>query len=244
MKDAANLHPEASTAEIRDLRPHPRNYRKHPEDQLAHIIESIKNNGFYRNVVIARDGTILAGHGVVEAAAKMGMETVPVIRLDLDPEEPRALKVLTGDNEISRLGEIDDRALSELLKDIMAMDVDIDMGVDVDIDVGGLLGTGYDEMMLANLAFVSRPETEIRDLDKAAEWVGLPEYDESGDKLFKVVVSFTSEEDRAEFVKKMGGEDATRCVKGPVWSFRYPLRDHTDDWESIRFDAEPDTGEA
>lgn len=51
--------------EIQTLKPHPRNYRTHPEDQIAHLIESISKHGFYRNVVIAKEGTILAGHGVV-----------------------------------------------------------------------------------------------------------------------------------------------------------------------------------
>ena len=68
---------------ISGLRPHPRNYREHPEDQLEHIKASIVENGFYRNVVAARDGTILAGHGVVLAATAMGLRKVPVIRLDL-----------------------------------------------------------------------------------------------------------------------------------------------------------------
>lgn len=45
------------------LKPHPRNYRGHPDDQLAHIERSIRDNGVYRNVLVARDYTILAGHG-------------------------------------------------------------------------------------------------------------------------------------------------------------------------------------
>lgn len=49
-------------AAIDELRAHPRNYRRHPDDQLAHIMRSIELHGFYRAVVIARDGTVLAGH--------------------------------------------------------------------------------------------------------------------------------------------------------------------------------------
>jgi ParB-like chromosome segregation protein Spo0J len=66
---------------IDELRPHPRNYRVHPEDQLAHVEHSMRTNGVYRNVVAARDGTILAGHGVVLAARKIGLAEVPVDRL-------------------------------------------------------------------------------------------------------------------------------------------------------------------
>src|SRR5258707_279190 len=96
---------------VADLKPHPQNYREHPDDELEHIVESIRANGFYRNVVVARDNTLLAGHGVVQAAKKLGKTEIPVLRLDLDPDDPKALKVLVGDNEIARMAMVDDRAL-------------------------------------------------------------------------------------------------------------------------------------
>ncbi len=102
---------DVEIAKIADLRPHPRNYQGHPDDQLDHLIESIKANRIYRNIVIAQDNVILAGHGVVSAARKMGMDEIPVVRLEFDSDDPRALKVLTGDNEISHLAERDDRVL-------------------------------------------------------------------------------------------------------------------------------------
>jgi ParB-like chromosome segregation protein Spo0J len=139
------------------LRPHPRNYRAHPEDQIEHLAESIRANGLYRNIVAAKDGTILAGHGVVLAATALGMASVPVVRLPIDPDSPQALKVLTGDNEIEHLAEQDDRLLTELLKEISQ------------VDTAGLLGTGYDAAMLANLEFVKRTGIEI-DKREAVVW--------------------------------------------------------------------------
>ena len=118
---------------VDSLTPHPLNYKGHPDDQIEHIVASIRENGVYRNVVVARDGMILAGHGVCLALKKMGREWVDVVRLDVGPMDARALKVLAGDNEIGHLGEVDDRALSELLKTIQTE------------DVSGLLGTGYDD---------------------------------------------------------------------------------------------------
>ena len=124
------------------LKPHPRNYKTHPDEQIDHIMRSIEEHGFYRNVVIARDNTILAGHGIVEAVRKMGsVETVPVIRLDLDPDDPRALKVLTGDNELGKVAETDLRGLSEVLRDVFKAD--------------DLNGTGFDAQSLAALVMVS-----------------------------------------------------------------------------------------
>lgn len=216
---------ELETVIISKLKAHPRNYRQHPDDQLEHIIESIKEHGLYRNIVIARDGTILAGHGVVKAASKMGMEQVPVIRLDVDPDSPRALKVLTGDNEISHLGEIDDRMLTEILKEIK------------DVDIDGLLGTGFDEIMLANLVFVTRPESEIADFDAAAHWVGMPGYEAVKEPL-KVIVNFRNETDRIRF---MQGINATVINKksgkqaGQTWSIWWPEKEKGDTF-SLQFE--------
>lgn len=57
---------------VSDLRSHPRNYRKHPAKQLTRIRESLRDHGFYKNVVAAEDLTILTGHGVVLAAELEG----------------------------------------------------------------------------------------------------------------------------------------------------------------------------
>jgi hypothetical protein len=179
---------QTELVKVSSLRSHPKNYRHHPADQIAHIAQSIREHGVYRPVVIARDGTILAGHGVVEALKSMGTDDVPVFRLDVSPDDSRALKLLAGDNEISHLGEIDDRALSDLLMSLKGM--------------GDLLGTGYDDMMLANLVFVTRPEKEVKDFNEAAAWVGLPEF-ESVLAPVKIVVSFHNPEDRDTFAKQL-----------------------------------------
>lgn len=174
---------------ISQLKQHPRNYKDHPQEQLAHIMHSIKEHGFYRNVVIARDHTILAGHGVVKAAMEMGLRDVPVIRLDLDPNEPRALKIMTSDNEIGKLAETNDRALTELLKDIMTAD--------------DLLGTGFDDMSLSALVMVSRPVEEIADKCEAEEWLGMPEFD-AGTEQLVLIVSFRTADDRERFIVQSG----------------------------------------
>ena len=194
------------TVPLASLKFHPQNYKKHPAEQIAHIAHSIQEHGFYRNVVVARDNTVLAGQGVVEAALKLGHHRIPVIRLDLAPDEPRAMKVLISDNEIAKLGEVDDRALTELLKGIMEADE--------------LLGTGFDEQQLANLAFVTRPRSELKDFDEAAEWVGMPEY-ESVPKPLRLVVSFRNEADRVAFMQLIEAPVLNKTRLG-VWSIWWP----------------------
>tara|TARA_R100000734_G_C3272187_1_gene67914 strand:+ start:190 stop:717 length:528 start_codon:yes stop_codon:yes gene_type:complete len=151
--------------DINLIKPHPKNYKKHPQDQLEHICKSIRENGIYRNILIANDNIILAGHGVYEACKRMGFTKVPTLKINLNSSDPKAMKLLVSDNEIGHLAEIDQISLSETLKSIM--------------DNNTLLGTGYDEMMLSNLLFTTRPESEIKDFDAAAEWVGMPEYEPS-----------------------------------------------------------------
>ena len=100
---------QIETVKIDSLHPHPRNYQKHPDDQIAHIAASIKQHGIYRAIVTAKDGTILAGHGVVLACAKLGMADIPIVRLSINPDDPAALKVMVADNEISNGADVDDR---------------------------------------------------------------------------------------------------------------------------------------
>lgn len=221
MKKKAKAGFPTQVVALTEIRPHPRNYRTHPPAQLQHIVASIREHGFYRNVVVARDGTILAGHGVVEAAAAMGLTEIPVVRLDLSPDDPRALKLLAGDNEILRLAEIDDRVLTEMLKELAESDV-------------GLLGTGFDEKMLSALVMVTRPASEIRNLDEAAEWVGMPAYDEGGPQI-KVVITFKNEEDRRRYVKEH--DLKIDKIAGLTWSTRWPFTIR-EDASAIRFEAE------
>ncbi len=196
---------------VGSLKPHPRNYKTHPPDQIAELKASIQKNTMYRNIVIARDDTILAGHGIAEAAEDMGLQTLPAKRLDLDPLEPRALAILTADNELEHLADRDDRKLSELLKEIN------------DSSEVTLEGTGYDERMLANLLYVTRPATEIKNQDAAAQWVGLPDYEPAA-QVLKVVVNCETPEDRDAFLEHIEVTSVSKTTHGTL-SIWWPLRE-------------------
>jgi len=64
-----------------DLIPYARNSRTHSETQVAQIAASIREFGFTNPVLIDADGGIIAGHGRVLAARKLGLTEVPCIRL-------------------------------------------------------------------------------------------------------------------------------------------------------------------
>jgi hypothetical protein len=176
---------------ISKLKPHSRNYRVHPDDEIEHLMQSIREFGVYKNVVTADDFTLLAGHGVVRAAQRLGRKEIPVHRLPIRPDSPSALKVLAADNEIAHLVESDDRMLSEILKEIR------------ENDLTGLLGTGYDAAMLANLLLVTRPASEIQTLNEAAQWLGMPSYEAEAEP-WHLIVKFEDEDDRRSFAEKLG----------------------------------------
>lgn len=192
------------TVALEKLQPHPRNYREHPDDQLNHIIQSIEQHGIYRNIVVADDFTVLAGHGVMKACRKMGLKEVPVIKLSIKSDSPQALKLLAGDNETGRLAQVNDRMLSEILREVK------------DFDAVGLIGSGFDDMMLANLVMISRTSKEISNINEAAEWVGMPDY-EPREEQFSISVHFLSEDDKELFFNVIGQKytDKTKSIYFP-----------------------------
>jgi ParB-like chromosome segregation protein Spo0J len=69
-----NLHIEQ--AAVADLRPNPRNARVHSAKQLHQIKASIEAFGFNNPILIDKDNLVIAGHGRLEAARLVGLETV------------------------------------------------------------------------------------------------------------------------------------------------------------------------
>jgi len=178
---------------LASLHAHPRNYQDHPEDELAHLRHSLETHGWYKNAVIAEDDTILAGHGVIKAAMQLGWTHGPVRRLPFPAEHPEALKVLVGDNEIARLAFKDDRALTEMLRELQNQP-----------DFGGLSGTGFDQTMLAGLVYATRPASEVQDKAHGDQWVGMPDYDSAGKVCWRLLISCRTPEDRAALAAQLG----------------------------------------
>lgn len=77
----------AKTAEIAevsltDLHPYERNAKIHDAAQVEKIAESIKEFGFVSPCLIDRQGNIIAGHGRVEAAKRLGLTKVPCVYIE------------------------------------------------------------------------------------------------------------------------------------------------------------------
>lgn len=85
---------------VAELIPYVSNSRTHSDAQVAQIAASIKEFGWTNPILIDGDNTIIAGHGRLLAARKLGMEEVPAIILDhLTKAQQRALVI--ADNQLA-----------------------------------------------------------------------------------------------------------------------------------------------
>jgi DNA modification methylase len=104
MNEAAALVPWlASTIEHRPtgaLAPYAANARTHSAEQVEQLANSMREFGFRIPVLIDEHGEIIAGHGRILAAKKIGLETVPVIvATGLTPEQVKAYRI--ADNQLA-----------------------------------------------------------------------------------------------------------------------------------------------
>lgn len=72
---------EVRYIDVESLIPYARNSRTHSDEQVAQIAGSIKEFGFTNPILVDGEGGIIAGHGRVMAARKLGIESVPTIAL-------------------------------------------------------------------------------------------------------------------------------------------------------------------
>jgi DNA modification methylase len=110
------------------LKPHPQNPRLHTYKQVHQIAQSIRTFGF--NVPILVDGgqRVVAGHGRLLAARKLGWNTVPVIRLNHLSESQYAA-FLIADNRLTEISTSDERLLGEQLRVLSELELDFDLEV-------------------------------------------------------------------------------------------------------------------
>ena len=116
---------------VETLIPYAKNARTHSDEQVAQIAGSIKEFGFNNPVLVDKDNSIIAGHGRLMAARKLGMDKVPVVQLGHMTEAQRKAYVL-ADNRIALNSGWDTGMLSLELQDLKD-DIDLSLlGFDPD----------------------------------------------------------------------------------------------------------------
>ncbi|HEY6362710.1 MAG TPA: hypothetical protein VIX63_16495 [Vicinamibacterales bacterium] len=115
---------------IRDLTPDPVNRRQHTPRNLGLVVEALQTVGAARSIVIDEAGMVLAGNGVLEAAAEAGIERLRVV--DADGETLVAVR-RTGlsDEQKRRLAMYDNRSAELALWNVEQLKLDDAAGLDL-----------------------------------------------------------------------------------------------------------------
>lgn len=131
------MQPQVERIAVSELIPYANNSRTHSDEQVAKIAASLREFGWTNPVLITKDNGIIAGHGRVLAARKLGLHDVPCLRLaHLTPTQVRAYVI--ADNRLALDAGWDE----ELLK--LELEALRDEGFDLDI-------TGFEEDEIADL---------------------------------------------------------------------------------------------
>lgn len=109
-----------------DLMPYARNTRTHSDEQIAEVAASIQEYGFTNPVLIDGENGLIAGHGRLLAAIKIGLKEVPVIELaHLSDTQKRAY--IIADNKLAEKSGWDDELLALELGELAALDYDVSL---------------------------------------------------------------------------------------------------------------------
>ena len=107
------------------LTPYDKNARLHTRVQIEKIAKSIAAFGFNNPILIDSDQGIIAGHGRLEAAKLLELESVPVIRLDHLNEKERQAYIL-ADNRLADLSQWDEELLGKEVAALQEAELDLD----------------------------------------------------------------------------------------------------------------------
>jgi hypothetical protein len=162
------------------LIPYARNARKHSEAQVTEIAGSITQWGWTIPVLIDEGGRIIAGHGRVLAAHKLGIAEVPVMVARGWSDAQKAAYTL-ADNQLALHGTWDTDLLKVELRDLQSQAVDL-----------GVMGFAP-----AELDQLFAPST-----DPSAEWEGMPEFEQGSIQSYRsIVVHFADQAAVDQFAK-------------------------------------------
>ena len=113
-------------ADVSELIPYVRNARTHSEAQVAQIAASIREFGFLSPILVAEDNTILAGHGRLAAALKLGLKKVPCVKENHLTETQKRAYII-ADNKLSLNAGWDSELLAVELSELEGADFNLDL---------------------------------------------------------------------------------------------------------------------
>lgn len=157
------------------LKPYAGNAKTHPAEQIEQIKKSIEEFGFNDPIAIWKDNEVIEGHGRLIAALEMGLETVPVIRLDgLTDEQRRAYTIVH--NKLTMNTKFDEDLLSIDMRELSGL-----------FDFSDL---GFGDFELTVLTGDMKPEDYDKELMK--------EYGDHGEEYLakkRVIITYSAEDE-------------------------------------------------
>lgn len=191
------------------LVPYARNARTHSPEQVAQIAASIAEFGFTNPILAGSDGVIVAGHGRLAAAQKLGLEMVPVVVLDhLTPTQRRALVI--ADNRIAENAGWDEAMLQVELAALRDDDFDLTL-------------TGFDADALADLLAGEETTTEGQTDENAVPEVPEAPVSRPGDVwvMGKHRLLCGDATDAASYDSLLGNERVAMIFQDPPYNVDY-----------------------
>jgi ParB-like chromosome segregation protein Spo0J len=139
---------------VADLIPYARNSRTHSDEQVAQIAASIKEFGWTNPILTDGDNGLIAGHGRLLAARKLGHKEVPTIELTgLTDTQKKAY--IIADNKLALNAGWDDEVLKVELAELQELDFNLDI-------------TGFSALEIAALSLEEKdlyPDSSTKEID-------------------------------------------------------------------------------
>jgi ParB-like chromosome segregation protein Spo0J len=137
--------PLIKTAQVADLIPYARNSRTHSDEQVTQIAASIKEFGFLNPVIVDGENGIIAGHGRVMAAKKLGMTELPAVEASHLTDAQRRAYII-ADNKLALNAGWDDEMLRVEFAELTEAGFDLDL-TGFSLDEIGALGFDNDSAL-------------------------------------------------------------------------------------------------
>ena len=204
--------PTVTFQAISALQPDARNPRTHSKRQIRQIADSIRAFGFTNPIWVDEKGSVMAGHGRLEAAKLLGIRQVPTIRIsDLTEAQKRAYVI--ADNKLAENAGWD----SELLTEELRFLTDLTLGFDVTL-------TGFETAEIDLLLDEARSGEETDPADKLPAIDDAPPVSRIGDlwRLGAHRLLCADARDPSAFERLLGGEKAGLVFTDPPYNV--PIR--------------------
>ena len=193
-------------ANVDTLKENPKNPNKHPDSQIELLAKNIKYLGWRHPITVSkRSGFIVAGHGRLMAAKKLGLKIIPVDYQDFNSDADE-IAVLVADNRLAELSETSEDDLKKILSEL-------DGEIDIEL-------TGFSE---ADVEQLMRDISDNSPLDE-----DVPEVSENPITHFGDLFEFgehrllCGDSTDAEQVRKlMGGDIADMVFTDPPYNVDY-----------------------